>query len=203
MRRLLPAILLAFALANPAHAQEAEAAEEAAPTPGADEYTQRVQAGIQRLVSGDSSGAMSAFREAIEMDSTRPQAPYYLASANRMAGNHEEALTGFRRAAELATDQPRWRGRALQGVASTLEQMEGRIEEARTAWQEYVRFAESASAVTFPLLGRARIQAIDVMNEQEQAYIRVRERIAARERERAEEERSSQQGNRRRRRRRR
>jgi tetratricopeptide (TPR) repeat protein len=167
-------------------------AQEAAPRPGADEYTQRVQAGIQLLTSGDTNGAMAAFREAVQLDGARPMAPYYLAAANRMSGHMDEALTGFRRAAELAQSatQPRWQGRALQAIADTLERIGGRLEETRNAWQEYVRFADANQAVTFPQLGRARVQAVNIVTEQEAAYVAVRERIAAREREHAEEQRT-------------
>ena len=150
-------------------------------------------------MAGDNGGARSAFTDAIAMDGSRPMAPYYLAAANRLAGNLEDALSGFRRAAELGGEHPRWKGRALQGVAETLERMEGRLEEARTAWQEYVRFADSNATVTFPQMGRARVSAIDQVLEQENAYQRVRERIAERERENARE---SGGGNRRRGRRR-
>lgn len=153
--------------------------------PGADAYTQRVQAGIALLVVGDNGGATRAFRDAIGMDGNRPMAPYYLAAASRLSGELDEALNGFRRAAELGQSEPRWRGRALQGIADTLERMEGRLEDARTAWQEYVRFADANSVVTFPQLGRARVSAIDLMLEQEHAYVQVRERIAERERENA------------------
>ena len=154
--------------------------------PGADAYTQRVQAGIALLVVGDSGGATAAFRDAVGMDGNRPMAPYYLAAASRLSGNLEDALNGFRRAAELGQAEPRWRGRALQGVAETLERMQGRLEDARTAWLEYVRFADANSVVTFPQLGRARVSAIDALLEQERAYVDVRERIAARERENAQ-----------------
>lgn len=181
MRFATLSLALSLAFATPAAAQE----EAETSTTSADEYTQRVQSGIQLLVSGDSSGAMTAFREAIGIDGNRPQAPYYLAAANRISGNLQDAVTGFERAADLAETEPRWRGRALQGVAQTLERMDGRLEDARTAWQAYVRFADSNAAVTLPQMGRARIQAIDIMVEQERAYGSVRQRIAERERENA------------------
>lgn len=170
--------------ASPAGAQEAEGA-----TPGADAYTQRIQQGIQLLTSGDTTGGINAFREAIALDAARPQAVYYLATANRLAGNVEDALNGFRDAAQKAqaANEPRWRARALQGVASTLERMDGRFEEASQAWQEYVRFADSNQTVSHPQMGRARVSAYTVMSEQERAYVAVRERIAERERERAAE----------------
>ncbi|HJL19791.1 MAG TPA: hypothetical protein RMH99_29275 [Sandaracinaceae bacterium LLY-WYZ-13_1] len=182
-------------LAAPAAAQEApEAADtsggEDAPTPGADEYTQRVQEGIQRLVSGDASGARESFEAAEGLDGERPQAVYYLGAAHRLAGELEPALARFQRATELAqaADEARWQARAMQGTAETLERMENRIEDARSAWQAYIRFADAHQTVAHPQLARARVQAIDMMNEQERVYVEVRERIAEREREQAEEE---------------
>jgi hypothetical protein len=58
------------------------------------------------------------------------------------------------------------------------------MEQARAAWEEYVRFAEASPTIADAQLGRARIQAIDIVNEQEQAYVNVRQRIADREEER-------------------
>ncbi len=177
MRSLGLALALLLALAPPAAAQEA--------APGADAYTQRVQQGIALLVSGDTGGSMGVFRQAIQSDGNRPEAIYYLACANRMTGNLQDAVTGFERAADVAEGQPRWRARALAGVAMTLERMHGRTEDARAAWQAYVQFADANAAVAHPQLGRARIQAVDMMAEQERAYVAVRERIEARERENA------------------
>ena len=182
----------------PASAQDSETP----PPPGADEYTQQVQRGIAAAVSGDADGARTAFSQAVSTDGTRPMAPYFLATLYRSNGELEEALNGFRRAAQLAesANTPIWRARALQGVASTLERMDGRLEEAAAAWQEYVRFADANSTVAHPQLGRARIQAINIVVEQEAAYATVRERIAERERANAEEESSSRTRRRRRRR---
>jgi len=179
MRFATLSLVLSLAFVSPALAQDTDGDNS---TPGADEYTQRVQDGIALLVSGDSSGAQSAFRDAIQMDGNRPQGPYYLAASNRMSGNFQDAVTGFERAADVAENEPRWRARALQGVAETLERMDGRLEDARTAWQAYVRFADSNTTVAFSAMGRARVQAIDVMVEQERAYPAVRQRIAERER---------------------
>lgn len=188
---LLSVSLLAALALAPArgHAQPGVGVATAVAGPGADAYTQQVQTGIQALITGDTAGAMTAFRAAAQLDGGRPMAPYYLAAANRMTGNLDEALTGFRAAAQLAqaANEPRWRARALQGVASTLERMDGQLPAARDAWQEYVRFADSNTAVAHPQLGRARVQAITVMTEQENAYVTVRERIAEREREQAAE----------------
>jgi len=178
---ILSALLMLASV--PALAQEAADA----PAPGADEYTQRVQQGIALQVAGDSSGAQEAFRSAVGIDSARAPAVYYLAASNRMAGNLEDALAGFRQAAEkaAASDEPRWQARSLQGVASTLEQIDGRLADAYEAWQAYVQFADAHQTVAHPQLGRARMQAYNVMYEQELAFVSVRERIAQRERENA------------------
>lgn len=193
MRALLIASSLAFAL--PALAQRQQPPPPAQ-RPAADEYTVRVQEGIQQLMSGDARNAVNTFREASQMGGTpRPEAAYYVAAAQRLAGDLEDALESFRQAATVAqsANAPRWQARCLHGVASTLERLEGRIEEARTAWQEYTRFADSHSTVAETSVGRARVQAIDVMNEQEQVYVNVRQRIAEREEERRREEREGGQ----------
>lgn len=186
------AFSLAFLFASTALAQQRPAPQE---RPGADEYTQRVRAGIEQLMGGNGDQALATFREALAMTPARPEAQYYIGEASRMAGSFEDAVNAFRQAAALAqsANEPRWQARALHGVASTLERMEGRLEEARTAWQEYTRFADSHSTVSDPSIGRARIQAIDMMNEQEQVYVQVRQRIEERERERAREEREGAQ----------
>ena len=179
--------LLIALLALPSAALAQETAGGEAPRPGADAYTQRTQAGIALLTGGDTPGALAAFREAIEMDGGRPMAPYYVAAAQRMSGELNAALTGFQQAAALAeaANAPRWRARALQGVADTLERMEGRIQYARSACQAYIAFADANQAVAFPQMGRAHLAAIDRVLEQEGAYGDVRERFAARESERA------------------
>jgi hypothetical protein len=61
------------------------------------------------------------------------------------------------------------------------------LDEARAAWQEYVRFADGVAAVALPSLGRARITAIDQVTELARIATEVRERIVQRERERTEE----------------
>lgn len=174
------ALFAALCVGNPALAQQA---------PGADEYTRSVRAGLERLVGGDARGAMTELRRAMELDGARPEAPFQLAAAQRLSGELEDALGTFRQAAALAeaAHQTRWRARALSAVAFTLERMAGRMPEARAAWMEYVRFAESNPGVVDPLIGRARVQAIDIVTEQEEAYVEVRRRIAEREEERRRE----------------
>jgi len=184
MTRSLMAAAL-FLLAPALASAQAPAAER----PSADAYTQEVQRGIEQLAGGDTAGATSTFRQALAREARRPEAPFYLATVLRMTGDLDGAVRGFTQSAALAqaASLPRWQARALHGVASTLERIAGRIEEARAAWQAYSSFADANPTVSDAQLGRARVQAIDLMNEQEQAYVQVRRRIAEREEERRRE----------------
>ncbi len=186
MRRLLTlAVMLVPAMVS---AQQAS-------RPAADEYTRRVQSGIGLLVGGDRAGAIEAFVEASMLEASRPEAHYFIGEAKRAAGDLEAALAAFTTAAERAqsANVPLWRARALHGIASTLERMDGRIEQARTAWQAYATFADANRALADPQIGRTRIQAIDRMNEQERVYAQVRQRIAEREEERQREARETRE----------
>src|SRR5687767_5647103 len=166
MRRALVVVLVlctpAFAAAQPR--RPAAAAQPAAdrPAPSASPYVQKVANGVRLMVARDFDGAIASLREGVALESGNPLAHYFIGEAQRMKGELAEAIESFRTAARLAgpANEPRWQARALQGVADTLERIPDRIAEARTAWQEYVRFADSHRDVSFPELGRQRIQAI-------------------------------------------
>jgi hypothetical protein len=139
--------------------------------------------GFAASAAGDREGAISAFREAVALAPSRPAAVCYLAEAQRVSGDHESALEGYRACVRIAraANDPRWIARGLHGVASTLESMTTRLLEARVAWQEYVMFADGAAAHASSMLGRARITAIDQVIELERVMIDVRARISERE----------------------
>lgn len=157
------------------------------PRPAASPYVQKVANGIRLLVARDFDGAIASLREAAGIEATNPIAHYYLGEAQRMKGELSEAIESFRTAARHAAqaNEARWQARALQGVADTLERIPDRITEARTAWQEYARFADTHRDVSFPEMARQRIQAIDTWTELELVTREVRNRIEARERENA------------------
>jgi hypothetical protein len=60
--------------------------------------------------------------------------------------------------------------------------MPERTQDARNAWQEYVRFADTSGGAADGRIGRARIEAIDAWVALEQRMVEVRARIAERER---------------------
>lgn len=195
MRSLLISMLVLL-LPSWASAQE-QAATEPPTTPP---YMTKVQNGLRLAVARDFDGAMASLREAVQLDASKPAAHYYVGEVERMRGNLTEALEAFRTAARNAqtANDPAWQARALQAVAETLERQDGQLEAARAAWTEHARFADANRNAASPEIARARIQAIDVVNEQEQAYVAVRERIAARERENAQpqqQRRGQQRGN--------
>jgi hypothetical protein len=188
MRRSLIALLL---LCTPAvaSAQRQPAAQPAAnrPAPAASPYVQKVANGIRLLVARDFDGSIASLREAVALEGGNPMAHYYLGEAQRMKGELAEAVEAFRAAARHGAQgtEPRWQARAMQGVAETLERIPERLPEARIAWQEYVRFADAHRDVSFPELGRQRIQVIDTWTELELVVVDVRRRIEERERENA------------------
>lgn len=183
---LIGAALAALALCpSITSAQAATPPAAAAPSASA-QYGVALGRGMSAMAAGDRAGAASAVREAVQLNPSRADAVCLLAEVQRAGGELPAALEGFTACARVAqaSSDARWTARGLHGVASTLELMDGRLEDARTAWQAYVRFADSATSHATPQVGRARIQAIDVVTEQERVYVEVRARIAAREEER-------------------
>lgn len=186
LRALLAALALSSLFTSGASAQSAPPAQTAAPTAEM-QYTAALGRGLTAISSGDRAGAITAFRAAVQLDPARPDAVCLLASAQRAEGDLPAALEGFQACIRVARatqsrDAQRWVGRGLHGVASTLERMgTERQAEARTAWQEYVRFADGATQVATPAIGRARITVIDQVVELERVTVEVRQRIAARQ----------------------
>ena len=210
MRSLSLVLLLALTgLAAPAAAQDQgasgdEASEASEAPPSATPYIQAVRRGIEALVAGNHSEAQTTLRDAVSLDPGQPQAHYYLAVAHRRAGQNEQAVESYRTCAQMgaATSQVWWQARGLMGVAEVLEEMPGRLGEARDAWTEVMHYAQGNPGIIAPEAARARITAIDQAGEQERVYIEVRQRIAEREAERQREEaEQSRRQNRRRRRR--
>lgn len=193
MRKLVHAlvfaalVLPAVATAQPRNDEEALA------------YTRAVQRGHDGAKRADWQTASDGYGEAASIRPRSGEPVLFQAMLLRARGDLPGALGRFREAARLAeaTGQAEdgARAKALLGIAMVLE-AQRQFADARTAFQAYVSFAEShGSVTTFPAVGRARVQAIDRVDELDQAYREVRERIAARERENARGGRSGGTGN--------
>lgn len=152
------------------------------------EYLGHVGRGLVAARAGDRVGAMTAFQQAVQLQPERPEAVCHIAELARLNDDLPRALEGYRacaRAAREANEQ-RWIARGLHGIASTLERIPDRLGEARTAWQDYVAFADGAAAVASPAVGRARMAAIDAILELDRVSAEVRQRAEARAAEAAQ-----------------
>jgi len=180
---------------RPQQAAQGEAAQAETPRPTTPPYDAKIAEAITAAMARDYTRALAALRQAVTEAPTRPGAYYFQAEVHRLNGRLDEAAEAFRTAARMAvqSDSPLWQARALQGIAETLERQPDALEQARRAWNDYSRFADANRSVSSPELARARIQAIDQVMEQEQAYVAVRERIAERERENAQPQQQGRQ----------
>ncbi|MEM9192807.1 MAG: hypothetical protein AAGF12_26770 [Myxococcota bacterium] len=195
------AALVSVALSIPAQAQDAEGApvEAEATAPRTPPYLVKVAEGVRAAVAGSHDGALAKFEEATREDPSRPEAYYHSGAVERIRRNLTEALQHFRDCIRTATGRDDViHARCLQAIADTLEMQEDGLEQAREAWQEYQRFADGHQMAADIEMGRARIQRIDMVLEQERVYVDVRQRIADRERENASGNNRNDRNNRRR-----
>lgn len=176
MRSALVAIALA-AIPSVSFAQDP-------PRPAASPYALKIQAGSRAVMARDFPGAADAFRQAIQLEPSKPDGYYFLGETQRLGGNLPESIEAFRTCVRMASQvgSDAFEGRCLQGIADSLERIEGRGEEARGAWNDAARFADSHQSNLTPQNARARVQALDAVAELERAYVPVRQRIAERER---------------------
>jgi hypothetical protein len=152
-------------------------------------YTRALQRGHDAAKRADWQAANDGYAEAASIRPRSGEPVLFQAMMQRARADLPGALAKFRESARLAEStgqaEDGTRAKALLGIAMVLE-TQRQLAEARTAFQAYVSFAEShGSVTTFPATGRNRVQAIDRVDELDQAYREVRERIAARERENA------------------
>jgi len=171
---LLAAGLLAAALLVPGSA-EAQVS---------DQYRTHLRSAMTAFVVGDHPTASRHFREAIALAPSNPDALCYMAEMSRATGDLTAALDGFQDCLRFAREgnDRAFVGRALHGIASTLERMPERTADARNAWQEYVRFADTSAGAVDGRIGRMRTDVIDAWVSLEQRMVEVRARIAERER---------------------
>jgi hypothetical protein len=187
MRRFAAVLLVSLALFTAPVIVSRASAQDAPAATGTTPYAEACADGLGKLRAGDTDGAVAALRRAVQLEQGRPLGFYYLGEALRVKRNYADSLEMFRTASRLAraAGDTRLEARALQGVADTLERIEGKRNEARAAWAEYLVFANANSEVAFPALANARIQALDTVRELDETYADVRERIAIRARENA------------------
>lgn len=196
-RSIVAAIVMSLSTVSAASAQlpDGMAAPRTAPAPQvgdaaatppvastANQYAAGIQTALGLVASRDYDGALAQLRQAASFSSEEPLAYYLMGELHRLRASTAEALEMFRTASRLAdtgTDF-QMQARARLAIAQSLEQMDGHLDEARTAWSEYVRFSEAHPTAGTAEWGRTRLQSIDIAHEQEDVYVGVRQRIAAR-----------------------
>lgn len=182
-------VVLPVAAAPRALAQDDEQRAAERPQPVTPPYMVEVQNGLRLALARDFEGAVATLREAVQLNPSNPHAYYYIGEVQRMRQSLPEALESFRTARRMAeqANEIVWQARAMQAIAETLERQENQLTAAREAWLALASFADSHRQQVNPEIARARIQAIDVVTEQEQAYVAVRQRIEEREQERQQQ----------------
>ena len=184
MRRALVTLSLLCTPALAAAQTPAPAAPAAAPAAGASRATP-FQAAMQRGVTAfqqrNWEAAATAFREAAGADARSAQPALYLGFVARARDDAATAMAQFREAQRIAMAEgdDASRARAMAAVAD-LEERAGRWDEARAGWQAYTVFADGHASVSFPAVGRGRIEAINRRAALATEYEPVRTRIAER-----------------------
>jgi len=176
--RFLAVLAALSGMTTLAHAQQNRREETTA-------YTRAVKRGHDGVRQNDWQAATDGYGEAASLRPRSGEPVLFQAMMLRARGDLAGALARFREASRVsqAGQEDATRAKALMGVAMVLE-AQRQMPQARTAYQEYVSFAESHTSIpTFVAVARARIQMIDRVDELEQTYRQVRERIAERERE--------------------
>jgi tetratricopeptide (TPR) repeat protein len=142
-------------------------------------YKEALSQGNAKYVARDFSGAIDAYRTAIELDPKNPLAHYFLGEAQLAAGSLTEADAAWNRAALESSDRdPALRAKILF-VLADLRERQKKWEDAKAAWQVYLDWAAKYPAAgAFPASGQSRQQVIDAMLKQDKAYEVVRQRIA-------------------------
>ncbi len=193
-RRLRSAWLLAATLAmllplavraegtNGAHAASKKKADDTAAaalaTGASPKYREACVDGNTKYAARDFPGAVESYRKAIEMDPKNPLGHYFLGEAQLAAGNPAEAEAAWTRAALVATDKDASVTARVLFVLADLKERQKKWPEAKIAWQAYLDHAgKFPSAGAFPSSGQSRLQVIDTMMKQDQAYEVVRKRI--------------------------
>jgi len=147
---------------------------------------QAIVAGHEAMLRKEYDAAVRQYLKAKESASGNPEVYYYLASARMAKGDYDQALSDFRTAIEIAgTKRVDIHAKCLFSMA-VLEESRQKWDAAKSAWQDYVSFANSHKDVpVFIENAEARIKALDARAELDKSYEPVRKRIADREAKKA------------------
>jgi tetratricopeptide (TPR) repeat protein len=160
--------------------------------PGISERTPPAWVAIQRghraFQARDFDTALAAYREAAMATPPLPIAHYFIGAAQRAKGLYDEALESFRTASRLAGDSDAGlKAKSLFNIAMTQEAKKD-LASAKEAWLEYKTWCTTHASITgFPQVADERVAAIEAVQQLNQTYDAVRQRIADRVRVVAEQ----------------
>jgi len=172
-------------------------------------YEAKVREGVEAYVREDRAAAREAFRQAIQMDSSRPEAYYYQGVTQRAEGDLPGAAQSFRAALQRAesSDKAMLALQARVGLADVAERslkppaspqgaegvlvdQEG-LDRVQSEWSNLQSAFQAREEEQWAMVAQTRGQAAFQVLEQDQVYVEVRRRIAEREKEKAEQASSS------------
>jgi tetratricopeptide (TPR) repeat protein len=179
---VLPLVFMSLVLgpAGADAAPEEATSEDAADQGGNEAVIQAVQEGHQLVQRRQYAEAIEAYQRAVEVPGTDSWPWYFVACAQRSAGQLDDALASFQGVAEAAAENDAaLKGRALMNIAWVHESRRDWTA-ARAAWQSYIAFAEAHAAIERHVAtARQRLDVITAIEDLEAAYVDVRQRIAA------------------------
>ncbi len=143
---------------------------------------QSIQAGHQAMLAKDYDTAIRQYTRAKEAASGNPEVFYYLASARMAKGDYDQAASDFHTAIEVAGAKRADLHAKCMFCLALLEEWRSKWAAAKSAWQEYITFANTHKDVkAFVENAQTRIKVIEARDELERSYQAVRDRIAERE----------------------
>jgi tetratricopeptide (TPR) repeat protein len=161
--------------ASPAASAAAPRAK-AGPSP----YTPKVLKGNAAYLAKDDAGAIVAYKEAVAADPTAPLPYYLLAEAQIAAGALPDADLSLKAGLANADKNDLVKCKILF-VLADLRERQGKLEEARKAWEEYAQFVTSHPASNgYVATATERIRVIDQHFELAKKSEAVKQRIEQR-----------------------
>ncbi len=158
MRRSLSVLMLGSVVAISAVAFAAKD-DKAKESPGAkaiSEYDKTIVDAHKAFAAGVAGGALddavAGYRKAIGLDPNRPEGHLYLGGALYQKGDYaaaEEALTSAQNRAKSGGAYANYLGKAMFLIA-TVKEVQGKADEAKTAWKAYEDFAKANPDKTYP-----------------------------------------------------
>jgi len=154
---------------------------------GISPYMEAVKKGEDSFVARDFTGAVTAFQDAVKLDSTKMLAFYRLGEAQLAAGKPEEAEAVWTVA--LGKDGPADLKSKVLFVLADLRERQKKIDVAKEEWGKYATFLKehASDAKGYAGTPEERTKVIDRRLKDEKDYAAVKERIKKREEERLKE----------------